>query len=174
MKKIIALVILLINFAFLSLGQNTNYWMTHQGDNWSVQYPSTWQLNLEGYMGTSFVALSTLESESDAFSENVNLQIQDIGSFGIGMDEFVKISEDQVKNLVNDGKLIRSERVKRGDKTFHIMEYTGTQGTLKLHFLQYFILVNSEMYILTFTTEDAKYAKFLNTGIKILDSFTIQ
>lgn len=48
-------------------------------------------------MGTSLIILSPLESEKDTFRENVNLLIQDLTGLDIGLDQYTKISEDQMK-----------------------------------------------------------------------------
>ncbi|MBC8172388.1 MAG: hypothetical protein H7X71_00660, partial [Chitinophagales bacterium] len=48
-------------------------WKTLKEKNYSIQYPSTWELDQSGQMGTSFILFSSLEEKEDQFMENINL-----------------------------------------------------------------------------------------------------
>jgi len=103
---------ILFSFSLLTLtvfGQTTlkdngdkstlNGWKTLDQQDYSIQYPSTWELNQSKQMSTSFILFSPLESENDPFKENVNLLVQDISKYQIDLNEYTKISEGQIKTM---------------------------------------------------------------------------
>jgi hypothetical protein len=63
------------------------------GNDFSIQYPSGWEINTEGQMATSLVLLAPLESAQDKFKENVNLIIQDLCGYTIDLASYAAISE---------------------------------------------------------------------------------
>ena len=72
------LLISILLFPIVVCGQTINDWKIFDHLNYSISYPSTWELNHDGQMGTSFIISSPLESDNDNFKENVNLVIQDL------------------------------------------------------------------------------------------------
>lgn len=148
-------------------------WETLSEINYSIQYPSTWELNQSGQMGASFVLLSPLENNEDIFRENVNLIIQDLTGQSIDLDKYSEISEGQVKTMITNSTLIESKRIKNENVEHHKLIYTGDQGILRLEFEQYFWIENNKAYILTLTCEQNKYSEFKDLGENILNTFSI-
>ena len=140
----------------------------------SVQYPSTWELDQSGQMGSSFILFSPLESEKDKFKENVNLLIQDLTGQNIDLNKYTEISEGQIKTMITNSALVESKRIKNGSDEYHKIIYSGDQGIFHLQFEQYYRVVNHKAYVLTFTTEKEKFAEFTETGEKILNSFKLK
>ena len=161
------------NFFFAQESENNTKWLSFEKSNFLIQYPSNWELNNSGQMGTTFIVFSPLENEKDQFKENVNLIIQDVSAYNIDLDQYTEISEGQIKKMVTNSSLISSERIKTTKKEYHKLLYTGDQGVLHLKFEQYYWLINDKAYVLTFTTEQAKYIDFVMVGEKILNSFKI-
>lgn len=148
-------------------------WNTLNKKNFAIQYPSEWKLNQSGLMGSSFIIFSQLTGKTDKFKENVNLIIQDLTNYDMSLDQFVKISENQIKTLVTSGKIISSERKKKNDMEFQKLIYTGKQGIYDLKYEQYFWIYNNNAYVLTLTCEVNQYNDFKIIGEKILNSFEI-
>lgn len=153
------------------LNQTIIDWKTLDQSNYSIQYPSNWELNQSGQMNTSFVLFSPLESDNDKFKENVNLLIQDLTGYNIDLNKYTEISEGQIKTMVTNSSLIESKRIKNGKDEFHKIIYSGDQGIFHLQFEQYYWVVNDKAFILTFTSEKDKFENFKEIGEKILNSF---
>jgi len=154
--------------------QTNSDWRTLEQSTYSVQYPSTWELNQSRQMGTTFVLFSPLESDKDTFKENVNLLIQDLRGQNIDLNRYTEISEAQIKSMVANSSLIESKRIKNGDDEYHKLMYSGDQGSLQLLFEQYYWVINDKAFVLTYTSEKAKFADYRETGEQILNSFKLK
>lgn len=152
---------------------NSN-WKTFDQPYYSIQYPSSWNLNQNGQMGTSFIILSPKESEQDKFSENVNLIIQDLTGKDIDLDKYTKISEEQVKTLLTNSVIIESKSFKKDNAEYRKFIYTADQGIFHLKTEQYYWVVKEKAYVLTFTSEQNKYVDYVEIGEKIMNSFIIK
>ena len=173
----------IIYFSILPSGQTSlnpapensrSEWKTLVQSNYSIEYPSTWELNKGGQMGTSFILFSPLDSEKDTFKENVNLMVQDLGKEKIDLNRYTENSEGQIKTLLTNSDLIESKRIKKSNAEFHKLIYTGDQGVFHLKFEQYYWVIDSKAYVLTFTCEKEKFAAYSETAKKILNSFNIK
>lgn len=149
-------------------------WKTLDENGYSIQYPSDWQLDNSGQMGTSFILFSALVSDKDQFKENVNLLVQDLTGYNLDLDKYVEISENQIKTMVTDGNLILSNRLNKGGKEFQKTMYTGSQGIFKLKFEQYYWVIGNKAYVLTLTCEQSQFDAYKETGEKILESFNLK
>jgi len=146
-------------------------WITHKTDDYTLSHPSDWNLDESKLMGTQFILFAPLKGAEDQFRENMNLIIEDVSSYGISLDDYIKISEKQLAQMITDMNPIKSERKEREGIPYQEVEYTGKQGVFDLHFIQHYIMVNGMMYVLTFTTEDKEFESYVADGKRILDSF---
>ena len=166
---------LLLSFTLFSQEDyKANDWSTLSNDEYTIQYPSDWELNESGLMGTTFIFLSPVDGESDQFRENVNMVVQDLNGEKVTMDQFVEVTTKQLQNMINDVNIQYSERVEKNGGEIHRMIYTGTQGVYNLKLEQYYFLKNGKFYVLTLTTEIVTFKKYRETGERILDSFELK
>ncbi len=173
MKQTILVGLIALILCIDSFAQTGNDNKIFSKDNYSISYPNNWEINSTGQMGTSFLILSPVESEQDQFRENVNLLIQDMSAYNIDLNEFVSISEGQIKTMITNGSLVSSERIKTGKNDYHKVIYTGDQGIYKLKFEQYYWVINKKAYILTLTCETNQFEAYQNVGEAILNSFKL-
>lgn len=175
MKYIKSVIISLLFFVMvLPISAQSDEWTSLSDDNYTIEYPENWLLDQSGQLGALFFLFSGLESEEDQFNENINLMIQDLSGLDIDLDKFVKISEAQIETMITDGKIIKSERIKKRKEEYQKAVYTGSQGIYKLKFEQYYWVIKDRAYILTLTCEEDEFEKYQAIGEKILDSFKIE
>lgn len=148
-------------------------WSQLDKPEYSIVYPSNWDLDASGQMGTQFFILSPLESETDKFKENVNLLKQNISN-EYNLDSYIQLSINQITTQVKKSKLIESKRIKVGENAFHILKYNGFQNQFYLSFTQYVFIENGEAFVLTFTKETSKEKIYSNVENKILKSFKLK
>ncbi len=168
MKHIILSIILIITTSGIA-----QEWNTLNKEEYSIQYPNTWELNESGQMGTSFILLSPLSEQTDQFQENVNLLIQDLRGYDLNLDKYVEISEKQIQTMITDGLITESKRITNGALIYHKVIYTGKQGIYNLRFEQYYWLVDDRAFVLTLICEENQYSDYKAIGEKILNSFKL-
>jgi hypothetical protein len=167
-----------LSVAFLatlsSWGQKTEAgWKVLNQNNFSIQYPTNWDLDQTGYEGTTFLILSELTSIQDPFRENVGLIFHDLRGTTIYLDKFVRMSESKFPTILTNYSLIESKRIKTTGE-YHKIIFTGDKGNLKLKFEQYIWIKGVKGYVLTFTAEQDQFDTYKQTGEKILNSFKIK
>lgn len=170
-KRIISLIALIITLS--TLGQIED-WESLDKEQYSIKYPMSWELSTAGEMGTEFFIFSPQSSDQDPFRENINLMIQDISAYNINMDAYIEASVEKIKKIITDCKLLSSERIETDNDEYHRLVYNGKQGVFNLRFEQYLWVLDGDAYILTFTSEKAKFKKYKTVGQTILNSFDIK
>ncbi len=153
---------------------NQKEWNILDESGYSIQYPTNWELNKSGQMGTSFYLFSRQTSEKDQFRENISLIIQDLTGMNIDLGKYVEISEGQIKTMITSGVIVESKRQKSGDYDFQKILFTGKQGIFDLKFEQYYFVDKQKAYVLTLTCEINEFDQYKETGEKILNSFKLK
>jgi hypothetical protein len=148
-------------------------WKTINETDYSIRYPDSLELQKPGQMGMNFMLLTKQTSAKDLFRENINLIIQDLAGQNVGLDQYVEVSEGQIKSMLTDGMLIESKRVKENFE-YQRLVYTGKQGQYSLKWLQYYWLEKSKAYVLTLTCEENQFDKYLPTCEQVMNSFKIE
>ena len=162
-----------ICLTLLVSGQNNNQLLNTP--IYSIEAPKGWTVDTTKSLGAELFLFSPLENSNDKFRDNINLIIQNIAVYGLSLDEYVKISEQQIQSeMVKDGVLLSSERMHKNGRDFQKMIYTMTQGTFQLKILQYAYIVNGNAYVLTFTAETSVFDNYSNIVSETMNSFTIK
>ncbi len=176
MKKLSSLILVIFagKFAFSQTKSAAEKWNTLAQANYTIQYPGNWEVDKSGQLSTSFMMFSPLESAQDKFRENVNLLIQDLTGKNIDLNKFTQISEEQIKTLMKNSKIIESKRLKNGTQEFHKIIYKGQQQNYDLEFEQYYWVIKNSAYILTFTAEQGRFENYKATREKIMSSFKLK
>ncbi|MGB1204533.1 MAG: hypothetical protein ACPG5B_02735 [Chitinophagales bacterium] len=169
-KKGISLLLLLC-VSQIIFGQQTD-WQHLKTAVYEIDYPSDWVLNQEGFMGTEFIIFSPTTSKKDKFQENISLIRQNLGS-AMTLEQYVELSENQIIEMMDNSKLLESNRIKQNGLDFHELKYHGSQGKSKLTFWQFFTIIDEEAYILTFTAAKKEFKTYEKVAKKIIASFEL-
>jgi hypothetical protein len=124
-------------------------------------------------MGTELFVFSPLENETDKFSENVNIIIQNLSGQNINLEKYKQITERQLFDLANDCKVFESSIVKKNKKEYFKTTYAMTQGKFRLKITSICFIENEKAYLATFSSEFDKHEQYKNVGEKILNSFCL-
>lgn len=166
MKKYLTLIL----FFTSCIAYSQDGFETLNGEDYTIKYPATWELNQSGQMGMKFGLFSPVGLYGDQFRENVNLIAQDLTGQDMDLADFVDLSENQIRTMMANSDIIESKKV----NDFHKLIYTGTMGRYKLKFQQYYWVVNGSAYILTFTAERSEYDNYIGVAQQIMDSFQLK
>ncbi len=112
MKLLFTIIAIVICSSGYTQNPSQQNWKSFNKGNYSIKYPSTWTIDTSKAMGTAFIVFAPLESDSDKFQENVNMLTQDLAGQNITLDDYAKISEQQIKTAITDGKIYESTRIK--------------------------------------------------------------
>jgi hypothetical protein len=156
-----------------SFSDEKTEWKQLIKNDYSISYPDDWSLDTTGKMGTSFYMLSPLQSETDTFRENISLVKEDLKGQKVDLPTYIEASEQGLKTLITNYKVIESKAFKNEFSEYHQLIYTGNQGAYKIQFMQRFFIANGMAYVVTLTTEEGQFSTFQLAGEKIMDSFRI-
>jgi hypothetical protein len=182
-KTILFFLILIIHNLVYGQSQSTSSekdkiqlsdWKSLQKDEFTIKYPSNWDLDESGRMGTSFYLFSQLSDKDDIFRENINLVIQDLKGYGLTLDEYVEISEKQIKSLFYNVQVSLNDRITKGTTEYQKVIYSGEKGTLHLKFEQCYWVIGDKAFVLTLTCEKNEFDNYQSIGESIFDTFEIK
>jgi len=165
MKKTYLFSLLLISF--LSNGQNLKSVKTSE---YEFSYPINLRFDDSKMNNTEFMIFTEKDDINDTFIENINMITQSLKGYQIDLNQYVKISENQI---IENGKLIHSKRIKLNNSDAHILSYTANLNGKNLKFFQYLLIKNEKAYIITYTAEINKFDTYFPEIIKIFNSFSL-
>jgi len=142
------------------------------GDGYEIQYSSDWTLDTSGKMNTAFILMGRAVP-SISFKENLNLLIQDLSGQNLNLDSFTELSKTQMLSMPG-GVVLESKRDKKNGHDYQILvSQIDVQGQ-KLKFKQYYWVIGTKAYVLTYTTSADTYDAFIPAADKVLSSFTMK
>lgn len=170
--KIKLTTLILIFTLTLSFAQDG--WQTLEKDNYAISYPSDWTYNDKNPQPTVVFMLQSPESsqKEDLLRESVNLSIEELSMADYTLDEYTDIVLEQVKQQIPTAKMISALPANIGDveATNIVWSADFGNGTI-LQFNQLFAIKDRIAYVLTYTSTEAEYDKYIKDAAKILNSF---
>ncbi len=106
----------------------------------------------------------------DDFTENINLLIRDLGTSNMTLDEIVKNERADLEALAT---IISSERIVIPNKEYQRIVMTSPFYGENLKFIQHYILKDSRVYVLTFTSLERDFNQYEKIAEQIMQSFTV-
>ncbi len=149
-------------------------WKIIAKDNYSIKYPSTWELDTLKKGRSLFMVVSPLESDTDRYREAINLVTEDITGKGMDMDAYVNASITGIKSVFTDYNQIEGKKIQVGSVEYYKLHYTAKQNGNPIELEQWIRIDKDKAYILSFAMEYGKYNEHKEIGEKILSTFTIK
>jgi len=139
-------------------------------NGYSITYDSTFKLDESGRNGTEFFLFKP-SKPGDEFAENINLMIQNLATLQYDLNQFVRLSEKQIKA---NGKLVESVRKKAGDQEYHVLIFEGNFNGLDLKIMQYDFVKNDKAYLLTFSAKRNEFDSHQKEVETVMNSFKLK
>jgi hypothetical protein len=155
-------------------------WKKLEQANYSIRYPANWDVlqNDRSEPGARiaypFSILSPLASSDDKFRENVNLVIEDLNGQKIDLNTYASMSIGQLKSQMKNCKIVENKRVDSSSRKYYKVIFTWDYETLPLKVEQYYWVIGTKAYIVTFSSEQSQFASVRDVGEKILNTFTLK
>lgn len=136
-------------------------------DNYSIKVHQDWMVDLYPVSEIDLYIYMDLE---DDFTENINLLIRDLGTSNMTLDEIVKNERADLEALAT---IISSERIVIPNKEYQRIVMTSPFYGENLKFIQHYILKDSRVYVLTFTSLERDFNQYEKIAEQIMQSFTV-
>ncbi|WP_400076929.1 PsbP-related protein [Winogradskyella sp. R77965] len=166
-RTVLATIILLI---IVSCGES-DMQKTFSNDNYSIEYPESWDFDDSGKFNTKFLIYSNTEI-LDGFRENVNFTIQNLPE-DTTLKQFVEGTKQQLSQIPKS-KIIKSNIIKLNNKDVFEIVWQGYVTNNDLKFKQHCYLEDNKAHIVTFTAKQDTYEKYEEKASKILNSFILK
>jgi eukaryotic-like serine/threonine-protein kinase len=145
-------------------------WLTYTDsqNKFTMNYPKEWTQTTAGNV-TAF--LSPQEDATDAFQENVNLMLQDLSQQPMDLKQYTEFSKNQIVQAYGASAILST-----GSKTIdgqpavelvYNMSYQGHPLKIK----QYWFIKGKIAYLFSYTAQPAKFSKFEDTALAVINSF---
>ncbi len=122
---------------------------TSNRDAFTITAPASWE-KAEGVMGSTVVFLEPQAGATDTFRENVNVVAEKLPA-GMGLDGYLKASDENAAKLMTDFSEVSSTRVKLGENDAQRIVYQHRMGVYNLKCLLYLVVHGGRGYVLTCT-----------------------
>lgn len=148
-------------------------WETYNTDEYSIRYPSDWELDLSGSLGPEVFLYSPPDETTPEFKENVNLLIQELPD-STDLAAYIAATEQDVVKA--GGELITSKSMRDSAGEYGVMAYTYTVklNGKEMNFRQHVRISDHKAYLLTFTNLQKAPDVFEETAARILGSFRLK
>lgn len=121
-----------------------------------INVPDGWEVNESGWMGTLIILL---DSPKDNFRANIIVYKEDVGD--MSEEEYRKVNIANIKSLINDAKILREDGIVINNLKFVLIETTGMQGDIVLHWLQIYTIYKGVSYIFSGTTLEKNADRYI-------------
>ncbi len=138
-----------------------------------IKYPQNWERqNINNPITGEVVAfLSPKQTDADKLQEKLTISVE---NFPGTLDEFSNSSIKDIKNHMENAKIVNTSSTTLAHKPAAEVVFTGKDGENSLKNLQVFTLKADKAYVITYTAEIANYDEFIQTAYSMIKSFEIQ
>lgn len=148
-------------------------WKTILEKDYEVQYESNWDLDQTKSMGTEFILFAPLNKKEAQFRANINLMIQDISTKSWSLAEFTVFSENQVRTLMSESKILKNVAGNYNGSDYQNIVFTAKQSGRQLFFEQFYWVHKSKAFILTYTGNQTDFDSHLSLRHTMFESFKL-
>lgn len=139
-------------------------------ENFSFDYPESWEVDTTGG-GSSNVLIRVPNNDPKKWAENVNLLI---ATDVFDLQEFMYNSEKEVNTILENSSVEVSQINKDESGEYYETVYSGTVTKDVFKWKSRTWIHDNKAYILTYTSKQETYDKYLPEVDKILASFRLK
>jgi hypothetical protein len=137
--------------------------------NYSVEYPSNWQKNDVPQL--DLVLLAPSENDARAHA-SMNIVSEKVGP-EINLDRFYNESANNLSSALKEVKVEKSGSSTLNGVQSKWIQYTHVMQGIKFRVLQYFIVANDAIYLMTFSASEEDFDKYRSEFEHIASTFKI-
>lgn len=128
---------------------------------------------IDTLIGTSLISImiSPADSVGDLFRENMNIIYEDVGA--MEMDEYFKLSEENLNTLPDLQKLGITDTVLNG-MDFRILHYSFSAEYFEAEVLAYITIFKGKAYVITCSCLKGEMARWKKTYKEMVATFKLE
>ena len=149
-------------------------WKEIKSKAYKIQHPSHWIFSQGSADGIAFTLYAPGPKSFSGYEENINLMVQDLEKKNLDLDTYTRMSERQIHTLVENSKMIISERIDSIEVPFHQIIYTGDYNGQKLKWKMRFWVTKNKAYILNYTATKENFGLYIELASEIMDTFKLE
>lgn len=154
-----------------------NNWQVLETNEYSISYPQDWvSSDMLTQPSMQFLLLSPEESQkNDKFRENINLTVEALGTNAMSLEDYIKLSTDQVIAQIPSAKILSNSTKKINNILAADIQWSADFGNgIALQFKQLFTIQNGVAYVLTYSSTEAEFNEYFDVANTIMNSFTFK
>jgi hypothetical protein len=140
---------------------------------YKVNYPATWRIK-EGCVPnecTLLAPMDTLSKGLDTYFESINFTFSALPSASYTVDNYAQYSIEYLPKVVKGFKVLEKKKLK---PNVIRLTYAGEKSDYQQTWRQYYYVKASKVYVVTFSTETAKYSYYQPKIEPFLNSFMLK
>lgn len=144
---------------------------TSQESDFTIDLPTTWEKK-QGLMGIDIMAFAPFDSPEDVLRENTNILVSTLET-SMTSKEFVRQNLDGLEEILTDFILEEQQQITlNGVKGTKIL-YRHKYNEIPLQVMQYLVLVDTQAYIITFSSTPQDFPNYASIFNQIIASFKL-
>ena len=149
-------------------------WTQYEHANFNLSYPKDWEMQ-ENVYGTLVAVLSPILEETDIFSENCNVVLDDSAEASdYSVKDYFDASVAQLSTFITGYEEIGRGDIKVGGKEGYYIAYNGVQGEYGLSWVQYLTKGETNHYILTCTSMKESFPAYKGAFDEIAGKMSVK
>ncbi len=139
---------------------------------YSVDYPETWRAKDVGKVSAFY---SPRESESDKFSENVQIVVEDLSKVpgDVSLVDYHRKGVASAQKFLTDFKALEEVTIQWLGRDTIVMKYSATMHGQSFMFKDYKFLIDRTAHVLTYSATAADFDTYLPTADRLIRSLRV-
>lgn len=146
-------------------------WKTLEKPEYSIQYPESWTLENSGADGTMFTITSTLVSNKDSITENIDMKIDNLPE-EVTLEEFAQDAITTIESSIFT--ILTKERVKSDKDDYYKLIFSGDKDGVGVKIEQHYRVKNNKAYVIGFMSSKVDFDKDKVVAQRILNKFKLK
>lgn len=143
---------------------------TNQDNGYTIEYPSDWKKNEVPQL--DLVLFSPSKGNDETAHASLNIVSEKVGS-EINLDKFYSESASNLASALKDVQIEKTGLIELNGTPSKWMLYTHIMQGFKFQVLQYFVVANDTIFLITFSSQAAHFDLYRQDFENIANSFKV-
>jgi hypothetical protein len=143
---------------------------TNSEKGYSIEYPSDWKKNDVPQL--DLVLFAPTQKNDDKPHASMNIVSEKVGP-GINLEQFYSESANNLTSALKDVQVEKTGSIQLNGTTSKWMLYTHVMQGVKFRVLQYFIVAEETIFLMTFSASDEDFNQYRQDFENIASTFKV-